>query len=262
MKIRAPESSTILMVLITALGLAERVALLGSDPPALNSDELLKTFDGASVYRTGYDHHGHGLPLFFQQSGEYSPPLYIYFSGIFSTLFGIHPMTVRLPSALLGTLSLVLTFLLVRQFASVETALWAAGLAAVSPWNVFYSRIGWEAILQTPLQLLGLAWFFQWTRTRRLLHLWLSTGMFALTFYAYPTARLFTPLLLVGMVWIFRRELFDEWRSPAICATFFFLCLGPYINELFRTYHAMQARWMFLSVFHMQIFWKRRTLGK
>jgi asparagine N-glycosylation enzyme membrane subunit Stt3 len=66
-------------------------------------------------------------------------------------------------------ISIVLSYLFMNAFAEKKIALIAAGLVSLSPWNVHYSRIGWEAILlPEPLQLAALWRFVVWSKTQRL----------------------------------------------------------------------------------------------
>ncbi|MEW6236878.1 MAG: glycosyltransferase family 39 protein [Candidatus Omnitrophota bacterium] len=242
--------------IVLALGFLLRVWGLDCIPPALNSDELLKAFDGASVYRSGMDHHGHRWPLFFQQSGEYSPPLYIYFAGCFSAPFGVNAYTTRLPSAVMGTLSILTTYLFVLEFAGAETALIAAALTAISPWNVHYSRIGWEAVMEAPVQLAAFWLFLRWTRTRRWRELAACCFVFALTVYTYPSARLFIPLMMLGLLIIYRRECSEHLLHLSVGIFVFLAALLPYILFTFAHYDEMQARWKFLSVFQREDGWR------
>lgn len=238
---------TCLFLLLLAGFLARSVGL-ERVPPALNSDELLKVFDGASVYRTGMDHHGHPWPLFFEQSGEYSPPLYIYFAGLFSTPCGINGYTARLPSAVLGTLSILMTYLMVSAWAGRETGLPAAALVAVSPWNVHYSRIGWEAIALVPLQLAGLWLFVRWTRTGSVRDLVFSAVFWGLTLYAYPVARLSTLLMLVGIALVYAPVLRERIRQAAAAGGVLGVMLVPYLAAFLQNREAMQKRWNFVSI--------------
>lgn len=239
----------IILAVILLAALAIRSAGLATVPPALNSDELLKVFDGAAVYRTGMDHHGHSWPLFFKQTGEYSPPFYIYFAGLFSAQWGINGYTTRLPSAVLGILSVLLTFFYVRDLWGENAGLLAAFLVAFSPWNAHYSRMGWEAISAIPMQLVGLWLFLRWSRSLSAWNLVFSSACFALTFYTYPTARVFIPMLLLGLVGLHYRELLRHWRHTVSALIVFFLLVLPYIWALAVNYKLMQARWIFLSVF-------------
>lgn len=239
-----------ILIGLLAAGFLLRTICLHHVPPALNSDELLKAFDGASVYRTGMDHHGDSWPLFFKQSGEYSPPLYIYFAGLFSAFFGNNAYTVRLPSAVLGTLSILLIFLFVKEFTSQYIALCAAALLTVSPWSVFYSRIGWEAILQTPLQLAALIMLMKWIKHLRWYWISGSCLFFGLTVYSYPTARLFIPLWLIGIFIIYIRTFWTyRWQTTGGIGILVLIVL-PLLLFSITHYQAMQARFEFLSVFN------------
>ena len=150
------------LLLIFCAALVVRVVGLGFVPPGLNSDELLKAYDGACVYLTGKDHHGETLPLFFKQSGEYSPPLYTYFAGLFSAPFGINAYTVRLPAAFIGALTVLAAYYFGTQYKDKSCGILLAALTALSPWNLYFSRIGWEAISLVLVQLTALAVFFHW----------------------------------------------------------------------------------------------------
>lgn len=240
----------IVLVGILAVGFLIRSVGLTVIPPALNSDELLKAFDGASVYRTGMDHHGHPWPLFFEQSGEYSPPLYIYSAGLLSAIWGINEYTVRLPSVFWGTLSIALTYLFVSAFAEKKIALIAAALVSLSPWNVHYSRIGWEAIMLPPLQLAALWRFLVWSKTQRLHDLLIAASVFGLTIYAYPVARLSTILILAGLMGIYGKALWKKRTHTLAAGLVFLFWLLPYFLVLMQNYEAMQARWRFISLFN------------
>lgn len=240
----------IALLAILALAFFIRSFALDASPPALNSDELLKAFDGASVYRTGRDHHGHAWPLFFKQSGEYSPPLYIYFAGLFSAPFGIGPYTTRLPSAMLGTLSVLAAYLLMRRWAGEGAGMLAAVLVALSPWNLHFSRMGWEAISLIPLQLLALWCFERWRSGGRNADIVLSAALFALTLYAYPTARLSTPILLCVLAALYHRVLIDRFRQTCAAVGVFAILSLPLMWAILSNAEAMQARWRFVSIFN------------
>lgn len=239
-----------LLLAMLCVGFLLRMIWIHHVPPGLNSDELLMAYDGACVLQTGKDHHGDWFPVFFQQSGEYRQPIYVYLAGLFSSTFGINAVTVRIVSVLCGTISILMTYLLVRTIRNNHTALIAAALVTLSPWNIFFSRLGWEPILQTPLQLMGFWMFFRWTTTRSMRDILISTVSFALTFYTYPVERLFIPLMLLSLVVLYYKPLIESWKQSLTCFFVFIILLIPSIWSYFQFYEAMQARWMFLSVFN------------
>jgi len=239
---RAVNKTVVSILTLLIFGFLIRSIWLDAVPPALNSDELLKAFDGASVWRTGNDHHGAEWPLFFKQSG----------AGLFAAPFGMNAYTVRLPSTVLGTMTILFTFLYVRELWGQRAGLLAALLVTFSPWNVHYSRLGWEAISYPPLLLAGLWLFTRWTRQTKLYELLLSAFCFSLTFYSYPAARLYTPLILIALVALHHRVLWN-YRKQAISAMIFFVLITvPYAMAMLHYAEQMQARWKFLSIFQQE----------
>ncbi len=65
--------------------------------------------------------------------GYYSkPPMIAWIIKIGTTLFGNTTIGVRLPAAILGTLSLIIVYLFTKEIKDEKTALWAIGLTAFS----------------------------------------------------------------------------------------------------------------------------------
>ncbi|MBD3268302.1 phospholipid carrier-dependent glycosyltransferase, partial [bacterium] len=241
--------------ILLLFGLVIRLVGLHAEPPALNSDELIKAYDGACVYLTARDHHGDFLPIFFRQSGEYSPPFYIYLAGLFSAPFGINPYTVRFPSALLGTLTILAAYLFGKACFDKRFALVLAGLVAVSPWNLHYSRIGWEAISLVFIQLCAFTAFYRWLNTRGIAYMIAAAVFFGLTVYTYPTSKLYTPLLLLTLAGIYRKEWKEHASHFATGFGIFLLMMAPYLYILASIQSALEARWQFLSVFQYPNGW-------
>lgn len=69
-----------------------------------------------------------------------SPPLYYFLMFGWIRLFGDSEVSVRIPSLLLGLLSVALTFVLARRWLSEAAALLSAFLLAVNPVHIWYSR--------------------------------------------------------------------------------------------------------------------------
>lgn len=186
-------------------------------PPALNSDEVAIGYNAYSVFKTGRDEYGKAFPATFRSFDDYKMPVYVYMVAGSMRLFGFSDFSVRFPSALLGTLTVALTFLFVEKLfkeKNIHYALTSSFLLAISPWSLMFSRSGYEAnvavffvVLGMYLALLGLdnGWF-----------LLLSSVALSLSVWTYLSARIFVPLLLVGFAVIYRRELLT--RKMAVIA--------------------------------------------
>jgi 4-amino-4-deoxy-L-arabinose transferase-like glycosyltransferase len=89
----------------------------------------------------------------FVQAGE-NGPLYNILLALWIRIAGISEIAVRFPSAVAGTLSIPLVYMLGRRLAGPTTGLLAAGLLAISPYHVWYSQ---EAKMYAVVVLVALA---------------------------------------------------------------------------------------------------------
>lgn len=92
-----------------------RLYKISEVPPGVNRDEASIGYTAYSLMQTGKDEYGKPFPLSFQSFGDWKLPLYIYATIPFIKLFGLNELAVRLPSALAGTLTVLLTFFLVQE---------------------------------------------------------------------------------------------------------------------------------------------------
>lgn len=90
---------------------------------------------------------------------ESTPPLYYALAWLWTQAFGSGEVGLRSLSALCGTAAVPVAWIAARELASSRVALWVAGLAAVSPFLVWYSQ---EARAYALLMLLGAlsVWLF------------------------------------------------------------------------------------------------------
>lgn len=167
----------ILIILLLAFGL--RFYHLGSNPPSPYWEEAALGYDAYSILKTGKDFHGNSWPLVaFESFGDYKPSLYFYAAVPSVALFGLNTFSVRFPSALFGTLTVLLVYLLIKN---KRTALIASLLLAISPWHLQLSRAGFEANLGLFFIVLGIFW----------------NPALALSMYAYHANRILAPLLFL-----------------------------------------------------------------
>lgn len=193
-----------------------RLWKLADVPVSLFGDELDVGYQAYSILKTGKDYYGNFMPIHFHSLAEWRAPLYLYSSVPTVAVFGISPLGVRLPAAIFGILGVVAFYFLVKELAKYNgvsdpdnlLATISAALLAVSPWHIQYSRAGFEVTELLLFLTLGLLFFFKsisksendgkW--------LWLSVIFFTLTPWVYSTAKLFTPILLIFLFVLFRKE--------------------------------------------------------
>ncbi|MBI2599051.1 glycosyltransferase family 39 protein [Candidatus Curtissbacteria bacterium] len=105
-----------LLLAIILLAAILRFYKLGSTPPSLYWDEASLGYNAYSILKTGRDEHGKFLPTTnFAAFGDYKPPGYIYTTVPSIAIFGLTEFAIRFPSALFGTLTVLLTYLLAKK---------------------------------------------------------------------------------------------------------------------------------------------------
>ncbi|MFH0794123.1 MAG: glycosyltransferase family 39 protein [bacterium] len=236
MKLRRRESIYLLLILLAALLL--RVVDLGSNPPAVFRDEAEKGYTAWCLLELGGycdfqpDENGSAhivfrrWPVFVNVMGVETSAIYQYLDIPFVAMGGLNPWTTRLPAALAGALTVLLSFVLTRRFFDSKHALLVALLLAVSPWHIVFSRWALQGIFIPLFICWGLIWFLKGIQDeRKELFVWLSAFPFALAFYAYSGARPFIPLFLLVIVFVYRRPIWQRrWHFFAGFA--FFLALS------------------------------------
>ncbi len=228
----------ILLILIFSLIL--RTISLDRVPPELFGDELDVGYHAYSLLKTGRDYYGQFLPTYIHSFSEWRAPFLMYATVPFIAIFGLNEWGVRLPSAIFGTLSVLLMFLIVKfllnRFEKSDynhlISLSAAFFLAISPWHLHYSRASFEVSLLLTLILGGFLFFLKSFQRNEFLIL--SSVFFALTFYTYSTANLFTPLFLILIILTFKNEIKKKGKKLIILSASIFLLLTlPNIYNIF-----------------------------
>lgn len=207
------------LCLIILLGAGARLYQLDRLPPGFYTDEAYYALDALDVIAGA-------RPIYFPANNG-REPLFIYGLSISISVLGRTPFAVRLPAALLGTLTIPAAYALGRALFNRRVGLIMAALTAASLWAIALSRIGLRASTLPPLAAVMLACLVTGLRQRRLWLMALSGALCGLCFYTYLSARL-TPLPLIasGIFWYSAERLTGQrptiaWRALAafgLCA--------------------------------------------
>lgn len=203
MKIKIPSIYFFVISVIFLFGLFLRVVQLQTSPPGFNADEAALGYNAYSILQTGKDEWGTAFPLVFKSFSDYKPGLYVYLDIPFVWLFGLNELSARLPSILLGSLSIILIYLLSKEFFKKEIIALSTGfLLAISPWHIHYSRGAWETNVATFFILAGVFAFIKSFKNTK--WLFLSSLLFIASMYTYQSPRVIVPgliLLLTIFYW-------------------------------------------------------------
>lgn len=224
---------TILLIIILALVL--RFYKLDTNPPGLYWDEAVFGYDAYSVLKTGKDQHGEFLPLFFESFGDWKLPIYHYLLVPSIAVFGLNEFAVRFPSALLGTLTVIVFYFLIKKLLEDNPTQGSAQaipalstlMLAISPWHIQFSRGGFESTAGLFALTLGAYLTLLAIERKNILHFTTSGIFFVASMYSYHAYRLFVPLFLIALVFIYRREIVKLTPKILIAAIVPILILIP-----------------------------------
>jgi len=186
-----------LIVGLALLGLVLRLLWIADSPPLLHRDEAVSLVDAWQLARTGHDHLGHLLPLAaFEAYGDWISPLLTYLLLPLIALVGPQPLAARLIVAVFGALAVPCVYGLVRELRMPAAAPWAALVAALSPWQIFLSRVSIPPALVATCWTLCIWAALRLVRTgQRRDAIWLALAV-GIGLYSYPPMKLAVPLLL------------------------------------------------------------------
>lgn len=217
---RRLEKRFILIFIVFLAGFL-RFYQLGVNPPSLDWDETSLGYNAWSLMQTGHDEFGNSWPLSIRSFGDYKPPLYTYMLIPSLKIFGKSEFAIRFPSALAGTLTVLVTYFLVLELFSTVQPTWAKGpstfdrnhlallssfLLTISPWHLQFSRIAFEANLGLFFFVAGMWQFVKWLKGSGWSIFFVSLS-FSLALMSYHSLRLVIPLILIADFIMYRNRI-------------------------------------------------------
>lgn len=222
------------LILLIALGIVLRFIKLDYSPPSLSNDEISIAYDAYSISKTLKDQHNHFLPLAFQSNGDYKVPLYIYMSIPSIELLGNTEYAVRLPSALLGSLTIVILGLLIFELTKNKTlALISSAVLSLTPWHIYTSRMGLESNAALFFLTLGIYLFFLGKNLSRFWIIIFAFISFGLSVWSYHTEWVLTPMLILTLLLIYQKQIKKTYILSG-CLIFLIAVSPLYLNNLYK----------------------------
>ncbi|HVT01005.1 MAG TPA: glycosyltransferase family 39 protein [Patescibacteria group bacterium] len=215
-----------------------RLYQLGVNPPSLTWDEVAWGYNAYSLGIDGKDEFGRFLPHDYLESfGDFKPPVYAYLDIIPVKMFGLNAFSTRLPSAVFGILTVLMTYFLVREIfpkdkkESEFLALATSSILAISPWHIMLSRAAFEANVSTFFIVTGVWAFLASVQGKRWL-LVLSAISFVISMYTFNTARIVSPLLVFILALSFRKQLLANKKATIAAVVVGLLLILPTVQFL------------------------------
>jgi 4-amino-4-deoxy-L-arabinose transferase-like glycosyltransferase len=224
---RSPASRPAAIALLIAVAIVY-CWRLGSAPLYLAPDEVIIANDALSLSRTGHTLDGTRFPLYFLAGASrnwFMPSIY-YVSAAFLRVLPLEEWAIRLPTALIGILSVALAMLVTRKTVGDRLAVIVSGVVlACSPALFFLSRYALDYTYPLPLILAWLLCVLTALEKPRAAGWFVLAGVcLGIGWYTYISSMVMMPvyaaITLVAMV--ARKR---SWREIAVFAAGFLVPL-------------------------------------
>jgi len=213
-----------LLIFIIFISLVLNIVNLEGNPVALNQDESTNGYDAFSLGKTLHDYHGNFLPFMLESYGDWASPLLTYLTIPFVLSLGLSNFSIRLPVAILGSLSVLLLYLVLQKLLKDRrVSILGSFIYAISPWLITFSRWSVPPSIVPFFSLLFILSIVNLTQeqsqkpkaenqsliTKALNIIFMGVSAALLT-YTYPTLKLFVPMIFAGVFFIFLKKLYKE----------------------------------------------------
>lgn len=205
---------------------------LTSVPPGIETDEGSISYNAALISKNLRDQNNRFMPAFILSSDrmDWKQPVLIYLSAFIFKIIGTSLFTFKLANILVALASLILTYLLLKEFFDTKLAAIGSLLFATTPMVIISARIGTETIMPTffcTAWLLSLVWY---RKTNKFLYLFFAAISLGIGFYSFKGMRLIIPpyVLLTVLYVTYRGLKIKNLRKLLIEILFFVACLAPF----------------------------------
>src|SRR3989338_977698 len=243
---------------ILFLGFILRVAYLDKFPIGLYSDEAVFGYNAYLLIQTGHDEYNRFWPVSLESFGDWKPPMQAWLAIPFVWSLGLNEYAVRLPSAILGTLTILIIYLLAKELFETKnkkqktknnefsrftiydlrfTPLIAAFLLAINPWHIFMSRMAMLVSVEVFFISLGVLGLVEGRgkkeEGRRKINWWWAVAAvsFGGAIYRYYGSRVTVPLILLAFAATQFNELKLRWRELIIPFIVGLVVLSPILIQ-------------------------------
>ena len=250
-----------IFILVIAFAIFLRVYKLNDSPPGLYSDEAAYGYNAYSLLKTGHDEYGKSWPLALKSFGDYKPPMTAWLTIPSIAAFGLTEFAVRLPSALAGVASVIgIYYLTLELFLrssklpifkkkySAFLPIIAAILLTISPWHLLFTRSSMLVGIEVMFITWGLVFFLK--AIKKQFYLPISSICFAGAIYTYYGSRITVPLLIFGLLLIFRKELSKIKKTLGLSAILGLILMMPLVLSTSNDPEILTGRANTVSIFY------------
>jgi 4-amino-4-deoxy-L-arabinose transferase-like glycosyltransferase len=240
----------VLLFLIIALGFFLRIYNIEHAPPGVYPDEAVNGEDALTANDSGHYQ-------WFYPANQGREGLFINLQAMSLKYLGTNVLALKLPSIIIGTLTILGIFLLASELFSARVGLLSAFLTSVGFWHLNFSRIGFRAIM-LPF-ILSFAFYFLWKglRTKKWTAFAAGGFVFGLGLHTYIAFRIAPAILVITLIsLVISRPNFlkEYWKKILIFIVFTSISAAPMLWTLYIAHpEYAESRSGSISIFSPQV---------
>ena len=244
--------SFLLLGFIFLIGFTLRFVNLSSIPSGFYKDEAFLGYNAFSLLKTGKDMNGNSLPLHLR-SFIYTPAGYSYLTIPFISVFDLNNFSVRLPSVVFGSLTIIVMYFLTLEIVKTGNhdffkknssiiSVFSSFIIAVSPWHVLLSRTASIITVVVFLICLGTLVFFYWIKNQKKVFMFVFYLLFSLSLLFYIVPYSFLPLFIPFIFLLFVKKTFSIHKNKLFYLLYFVLIMVPLLITLVSPKLSLRAK--------------------
>lgn len=238
----------LIFLLIVITGAFFRLYNLNVVPPQPNIDEVSNAYNAYSILKTGADEYGYKFPILIRGYDDYRPAINVYATIPFVAVLGTNPWAIRLPSAILSTITVVAVYFLAKELLRgskslkigqfvLDIPIIVMAFFAVAPWHIYISRIGYEVNFAFSFLIFGILFFLRFVNHQsakyNYLNLIAAFVFFGLSFDSYQSAKIVSILILCSLILLNAKEIFSNKKVFLISLIIGIIMTIPILFTLF-----------------------------
>ncbi len=193
------EKNSIICILIIFLACAVRIIGIDRFPFQFMQDEASIGYESYNLLNYGIDRNGMNYPVHFVAWGSGQNALYAYILMPFIKIFGLNVYSVRLPMAIIGCISVLVWFYLLKlNFKNIDKKfLIMFGIFCFFPWHVMKSRWAVESNLFPDIILYAIYFISKFLIKNKKSAMYIASIFIGISSYSYGTSYIFLPIFCI-----------------------------------------------------------------
>ena len=228
----AVKKEWIIFGIIMVVACVIRLWQFGQYPYGMNQDGAMGAIDAKALADHGTDRLGMYMPVHLQAWGfGQMSALMSYLTVPFIWLFGLNPVSARLPILIVSCLALWVLYLLLKEVFDILTAQIGLALASLSPWHFIQSRWSLDCNLFPHMILFGVFFLIKAIKSekKRKLMFCISMFFFAMSMYCYGISIYTIPLLLlISCIYLIVKKMVSI-KEIILCVVVYLFFAWPFI---------------------------------